>query len=328
MQEDFSPASYNTIKQNNEKKEIFHLYAVIDIGSNTIRLVIYKIEDGRIRALLNKKSPAGLAGYVSKENILKKSGIQKAVAVLTEFREILQYIPVKEVFPFATASLRNINNAPEVLDAIRLATGFSVRILSGEEEAIFDYYGALQTTDMSHGLLTDIGGGSTELVLYENQAILTASSLPIGSLNLYRRFVKHLIPEKDELHKIRKEVRRQLKTLPDPKRPVRHLCAIGGTARAALQMVQSCCDMEPFAPNTYPPDYLQHLLNCAEENPKAFIKELLHHAPDRVHTFLPGIAVLYSIADFYGIESIATVHYGVREGYLYHLLEQRGEIHG
>ena len=135
------------------------MYAVIDIGSNTIRLVLYKIENNQIKSLLNKKSPAGLAGYINKDHCLKKSGIRKAVAVLSEFKEILDHMTIQEVFPFATASLRNINNAPEVLEAIRENCGFEVRILSGEEEAIFDYYGALQAMEMDKGLLTDIGGG-------------------------------------------------------------------------------------------------------------------------------------------------------------------------
>ena len=152
------------------------MYAVIDIGSNTIRLVLYKIENNQIKSLLNKKSPAGLAGYINKDRCLKKSGIRKAVAVLSEFKEILDHMTIQEVFPFATASLRNINNAPEVLEAIRENCGFEVRILSGEEEAIFDYYGALQAMEMDKGLLTDIGGGSTEIVRLENGKIVCKKS--------------------------------------------------------------------------------------------------------------------------------------------------------
>ena len=160
------------------------MYAIIDIGSNTIRLVLYKIENNQIKSLLNKKSPAGLAGYINKDRCLKKSGIRKAVAVLSEFREILDHMTIQEVFPFATASLRNINNAPEVLEAIRENCGFEVRILSGEEEAIFDYYGALQAMEIDKGLLTDIGGGSTELVFYQDHTIQRATSLPVSYTHL------------------------------------------------------------------------------------------------------------------------------------------------
>lgn len=302
------------------------MYAVIDIGSNTIRLVIYKIENNQIKALLNKKSPAGLAGYVNKNRCLKKSGIRKAVSVLREFREILDHMTIREVFPFATASLRNINNAPEVLDAIKKECGFDVRILSGEEEAVFDYYGALQAMEMDCGLLCDIGGGSTEIVTYRDHAIHTAVSLPIGSLNLYQNFVKSILPRKKELEALRQHVRKALESLPDLKYPVTDLCAIGGSARAALQMVRSAAREEDSL--AYPPQRLEDFLTEAVEAPEEFARRLLKTAPERIHTFLPGAAVLLTVAEYYQIKRILTVPYGVREGYLYYLLEQRGEIHG
>lgn len=302
------------------------MYAVIDIGSNTIRLVIYKIENNQIKALLNKKSPAGLAGYVNKNRCLKKSGIRKAVSVLGEFREILEHMTIREVFPFATASLRNINNAPEVLDAIKKECGFDVRILSGEEEAVFDYYGALQAMEMDCGLLCDIGGGSTEIVTYRDHAIHTAVSLPIGSLNLYQNFVKSILPRKKELEALRQHVRKSLESLPDLKYPVTDLCAIGGSARAALQMVRSAAREEDSL--SYPPQRLEDFLTEAVEAPEEFARRLLKTAPERIHTFLPGAAVLLTVAEYYHIKRILTVPYGVREGYLYYLLEQRGEIHG
>ena len=302
------------------------MYAVIDIGSNTIRLVIYKIENNQIKALLNKKSPVGLAGYVNKNRYLKKSGIRKAVSVLGEFREILEHMTIREVFPFATASLRNINNAPEVLDVIKKEYGFDVRILSGEEEAVFDYYGALQAMEMDCGLLCDIGGGSTEIVTYRDHAIHTAVSLPIGSLNLYQNFVKSILPRKKELEALRQHVRKSLESLPDLKYPVTDLCAIGGSARAALQMVLSAAREEDSL--SYPPQRLEDFLTEAVEAPEEFARRLLKTAPERIHTFLPGAAVLLTVAEYYHIKRILTVPYGVREGYLYYLLEQRGEIHG
>lgn len=304
------------------------MYAVIDIGSNTIRLVIYKIENNQIKALLNKKSPAGLAGYINKNRCLKKSGIRKAVSVLSEFREILDHMTIREIFPFATASLRNINNAPEVLDAIKKECGFDVRILSGEEEAVFDYYGALQAMEMDNGLLCDIGGGSTELVSYRDHAIHTAVSLPIGSLNLYQSCVKGILPRKKELEAIQCRVMEELENLSSIKYPITDLCAVGGSARAALQMVRSFGKGDESLPYAYPPQRLEDFLTEAVNRPEEFARRLLKTAPERIHTFLPGITVLSAIAEHFAIKRILTVPYGVREGYLYYLLEKRGEIHG
>lgn len=144
------------------------MYCVIDIGSNTIRLVIYRVEDNAIKPMLNNKVAAGLAGYVDKNRNLRPAGIEKAVSVLKEFRQVLDMLPECEVFPFATASLRNIDNTDEVLSAIRSECGLEVRVLSGKEEALYDYHGAVRAMQSKTGLLTDIGGGSTELVFYQN----------------------------------------------------------------------------------------------------------------------------------------------------------------
>ena len=152
----------------------------------------------------------------------------------------------------------------------------------------------------------------------------------MGSLNLYQQYVKnHLIAKKSELQQIQKEVRKKLQELPPQKTDISDLCAIGGSARAAMQMVQAVSKKkkEQSLPY-YDPACLKAILDSACDTPDIFIKQLLKTAPDRIHTFLPGITVLYTIAEFYNISRITTINYGVREGYLYYLLEQRGKIHG
>lgn len=112
--------------------------------------------------------------------------------ILRERRKLAGQIHLQEVFPFATASLRNITNTEEVRQAIQAGTGFSVRVLSGQEEATFDYYGAIQSAPPASGLLADVGGGSTELVQFRDRTVLCADSIAVGSLNLFHRFVESL----------------------------------------------------------------------------------------------------------------------------------------
>ena len=102
------------------------MYGVIDIGSNTIRLMVYRVEDGAIHPVLNKKYATGLVGYINSKGRMSKEGIRKAVEILSELRAVTQQIRLREIFPFATASLRNITNTEEVLQAIQEASGFSV----------------------------------------------------------------------------------------------------------------------------------------------------------------------------------------------------------
>lgn len=192
------------------------MYAVIDIGSNSMRLVLYKLADGEPRQMLNSKQPAGLAGYIDKEQQLTPRGVQKAVEVLQRFQAILDSVHPKRVYVFATASLRNIINTQEVLEEIRRICGLEVRVLTGQEEAIFDYFGALRTLNGPDGLLVDIGGGSTELVLFHDRQVTSACSLPMGSLNMYTRFVRDIIPTADELRDISRHAESLLKTVEFP----------------------------------------------------------------------------------------------------------------
>ena len=104
------------------------LYGVIDIGSNTIRLMIYREDNGAMRAVLNNKFAAGPAGYITPKGKMSKDGIRKAVEVLTELRTVTEQITLDGVFPFGTAALRNITNTQEVLDAIQAQSGFQVRV--------------------------------------------------------------------------------------------------------------------------------------------------------------------------------------------------------
>ena len=161
--------------------------AIADVGSNTMRLSIYQYDDTTFKLLLNRKEMAGLAGYV-KEGALTPEGILVACRVLAGFRTLLSNFSIDEFHVFATASLRNISNTEEALDTIREVTGISVEVLTGADEAALSFQGALHGS-ASSGLLADIGGGSTELVVYENGAITSGCSLPMGSLSLYSKNV-------------------------------------------------------------------------------------------------------------------------------------------
>lgn len=301
------------------------MYCIIDIGSNTIRLVVYRLENNLIKPMLNKKYSAGLAGYVNKNNCLNKKGISKAIQVLKEFRCILDMLPDCEVFPLATASLRNIGNTYEVLEEIKHHCGFDIRVLSGKEEALFDYHGAILNINAENGLIVDVGGGSTELVLFTNNEPQLAESLPIGSLNLYKNYVSKLLPRKKELKKIEKEIQNQLKTLSiqDNIFAFQTICGVGGTVRAALELYKSI--NETFEnTNEYSSSFFNTILSIYENSPDEFTSYILKNAPERIHTILPGIMILKVISETYCCNTIMTSQYGVREGYLYHILEERG----
>ena len=301
------------------------MWAVIDIGSNTIRLVIYSVEQGQPHSMLNKKYAVGLAGYVDASNRICKEGIAVLLEALSDIHEILECIHPERVLPFGTATLRNTANGKEIVAMIREEIGMDVRVLTGEEEAIFDYYGALQDGIGNSGLLVDVGGGSTELTFFQNHKIVAATSFPLGSLNLYKTYVDKLLPTEKEARQIKKAVKHCLAqiTLPDQELTTQPIYSVGGTARAALKLMQekfALGDVKEFTLLQ-----LKSILADSHEAPKEFLHWILRVSPDRIHTIVPGLLIFQTIAKTYHSLSFVTSRYGVREGYLMQQLKEKNQ---
>ena len=300
---------------------------IVDLGSNTIRLSIYKYEDDVMKLLLSKKSIAGLLGYVESGRLSHK-GVAKVCSVLKNFKDILDNFGIDQYHVFATASLRNITNTDEVLSAIREASGFDVELLSGEEEATLDFYGAVHATDIRSGLLIDIGGGSTELVFFENGVISGAVSMPIGSLNLSLKHVRSIIPKDEAFKKIKHDVLDELKKLRNSKFGSRKtvgaagadtgltVCGVGGTVRAARKIYNDMYDL-PVGNMTLEMEKFSGLLSVYRKDNKEIMRRVMQLAPDRIHTVITGMIILATVSKEFKADRIVVSTYGVREGYLY-----------
>ncbi|MHB8065817.1 MAG: Ppx/GppA phosphatase family protein, partial [Ruminiclostridium sp.] len=229
----------------------------------------------------------------------------------------------KEVFVFATASLRNIKNTRKAVEIIEEQSGFNIQVLSGEEEATYDYFGATLKIPMTDGILVDIGGGSTELVFFRNGQIDRALSMPIGSLNLCSKYVSNLMPDKSEIKHIKKVVLDELKKIQEIELPsdVHIICGIGGTVRTTCKLSNDIFEL-PSSNRQLNVENVKKILHLFNENKKEFLLKILQIAPDRLHTIIPGMVVLKTIAKFYNCEIITVSQYGVREGYLYQMLNK------
>ena len=289
--------------------------AIVDLGSNTIRLSLYNtLENGGFETLFSKKYMAGLAGYVS-HGIMSNDGINQACAVLLDFKILLQQLSVKDMHVFATASLRNIKNTEKALETIKRRTGLSIDVIEGSEEGILGYYGALYTTDLKNGMMFDIGGGSTEFVRVKNGKVKNSQSVSIGSLNLFHSNVSGLWPEKKEQKAITKQINKKLNTVDFPKKSPEKVCCVGGTCRAILNIVNyhfnkqennRIITREEF-------DKILKILTKHDITSRNYILKL---CPDRVHTIIPGMMVVKEIMDRLNCKELWVSRYGVREGYL------------
>ena len=290
------------------------IYGIADVGSNTVRLSIYKCEGGEIRLLMNRKVMAGLAGYV-RHGALTPEGIEVACQTLQGYRSLMDNLELPDLRVFATASLRNISNTEEAVGAVMAATGLRVDVLSGREEAELSFRGAIQNAGLYTGLLVDLGGGSTELVSYRNRAIQSACSLSVGSLSLFSKYVAKLHPTKEERRAIRRAVEEQLEQYVPQHGPARHICGVGGTVRAACKVANAMFD-RPAGDRSLDRDELKEMLQRLKKPGRDELRLLLKTVPDRIHTIIPGLLALDTISRAYGAQTITASACGVREGYL------------
>lgn len=293
------------------------MHSVIDIGSNTVRLSVFRIEDDKAINLFNEKQTVGLAGY-RKKGRLTEEGIRTLIETLAHFIYILDQLDaIRYTHAIATASIRNVKNSEEVLRRVKEALDLDIEILSGEEEAHLAFVGAAGTIE-GHldGVLTDIGGGSTEIVRFEKGHVVDSASLDIGSLSVFRDYVDGLFIDNDE----RKEVDERLKFLlnaqdiPRDHYPI--LCAVGGSARATLKMYNTLFDEHPDNDEMNTDDLktlMKHLLDIED---KEKMEIILKVKADRIHTLLPGLTILYRIAKYFHVDKIAVAQTGIREGYV------------
>lgn len=304
------------------------MYAIIDLGSNTIRLNVYKLDEGQFTLLLNKKNTAGLASYV-KNGEMTTEGVEKACEVLEEFKFLLEHFGITKIYAFATAALRNVSNSKNAVDEIIRKTEIDIVVLPGDEEAELDFIGATSAMKIKDGLLIDIGGASTELVVYREMKILKTLSMPIGSLNAYNQYVSHLIPDRQERKALKEAVLIELAKDADMNYgEYKTICGVGGTIRAARKLNNflfklPANHMEIKVPNVK--KIIKLLENDEEDNliSSETLDVLLKIVPDRVRTILPGMIILNTIIKHFKSEEIVISNAGVREGYLYtHVLKK------
>ena len=179
--------------------------ALIDIGSNTIRLVVY---DGT-EEIENTADYAGLVAEVSNGKI-SPSGIMKLSSSLIKMKKRAEELGCDEIYAFATASLRGVEDKEGLVSYIEEVTGLRMEIISGEAEAMYDYYGIRSIYNEKHGIAFDLGGGSCQMILFKYGKIREFLSMPIGSLKIYSDYVYGLLPDAEEKSRIGRIIRKKI----------------------------------------------------------------------------------------------------------------------
>ncbi|GBF57117.1 guanosine-5'-triphosphate,3'-diphosphate pyrophosphatase [Candidatus Phycosocius bacilliformis] len=156
--------------------------AVIDIGSNSVRLVIYRVEGRANAPVLNEKVLAGLGRGMPETGRLNADGVRRALEALRRFRLLVDAIGVQTIHAVATAAVRDASDGPDFINQIRSEAGFDVRIISGAEEGRLSALGVLAGAPGAGGVAGDLGGSSLELVTLSPEGPGKAESWQLGPL--------------------------------------------------------------------------------------------------------------------------------------------------
>lgn len=298
-------------------------YAVIDLGSNSIRLVVYDVKDAHKRtytskdfkSLINDKVMAGLSAYVV-DGVFTQDGIDRAVSVLRGHAKRARYFDCEKMEVFATAVIRNALNCEEAVAAIEEAAELPISLLSATDEAHLGFVGATCDRAVERGTLVDIGGGSTELTRIESSLDFDNASIGQGSLSSFAQHVRAILPTPGEMDAIAEAFRKRFAGLPDPDAyRSEALYGIGGSVRAAAKMHAQATGAA-VRPKTMTKQQIHAILAWCRTDPDTFAHAALKASAERVHTLVPGCIILGELFDACGAERLDVCKYGVREGYL------------
>jgi exopolyphosphatase/guanosine-5'-triphosphate,3'-diphosphate pyrophosphatase len=293
--------------------------AVIDIGSNSVRLVVYEAMARNLVTLFNEKALCGLGREVQTTGLLAPDAVAKALTSLRRFRALCRVMKVGRVHAIATAACRDATNGADFIAKAERICGVPIEILSGPREAKLSALGVVSGIHTPDGIVGDLGGGSLELIDVRGHRVRHGVTLPLGSLAL-----------QDLSHKSLKRAERIVRTEISGVGQLRAgrgrtFYAVGGTWRALarIHIIQSEYPLRVMHGYSIPAadalDFAQRLRRLVSANMLANIEAV---ADARRPLLAYAALVLEYIIRVAKPKTIVFSTFGVREGLLYEMLPQ------
>lgn len=296
--------------------------AVIDIGSNTSRLVIMAYEAAQWFKMIDQvRERVRLFEGMSDDNRLRPEPIERTIHLLRVFRSLCDANEIDEVLAVGTSAVRDAANRDEFLERVSRETGLELRVLSGEEEAYYGYLGAINSIVFKNGVVVDIGGGSMQLTHIRARKSTRSISLPLGAVRLTEAFLHDNPPRVGQVTALKRHLNQQLDTVTwiNATRKDDVLVGQGGTLRTLAKMDQRRRD--------YPIDRLHDYVltrRAIEEIEKELRslpfnqrKKLPGLSSDRADVILAGTLVLLGVMRQGSYSEVVVCGQGIREGLFY-----------
>ncbi|MCG2840995.1 exopolyphosphatase [Sandaracinobacter sp. RS1-74] len=290
--------------------------AIVDIGSNSVRLVVYKGLSRTPAVLFNEKVMAGLGRGLANGGELTRESMEMALTALARFAQLCEAMAVDSIRVVATAAVRDAANGPAFVARVRAETGLDVEIIDGEIEARGAAYGVIAGIPDADGVVGDLGGGSLELVRVSRGEIHERLSLPLGALRLDAH-------RKKSRRNLQQQIDEQLDRLDWAElgrgKP---FYAVGGSWRALAQLHMHLIEWPLPVIHQYalPVDAPERLVRTLARISMKSLKEIPAISSSRVPQLPGAAALLREVTRKLGSSSIVASAYGLREGLLYQAL--------
>jgi exopolyphosphatase/guanosine-5'-triphosphate,3'-diphosphate pyrophosphatase len=314
---------------------------IIDIGSNSVRLVIYEeTAVSAYRVIEESKDSARLSERVSEDGRLSDKEIGYLAQTLKHFKQLCDANRTTEIRAVATAAVRNAKNSERIVKELQRLSGLTVEILPGLEEARLGFLGMANAMDVKDGFLIDIGGGSTEISLFRSRQLVHSVSFPFGSVNTTKRYTEDGEMDEQAIRRVRQMVESAIGREPW----IKHekglpLIGLGGTIRSLCRLDQRLRKYSLSLTHNYTmsessvDQLVNRVCGLSVENRK----KIEGMSKERADIIAPGLVILQTIFKLMGASHYIVSGTGLRDGLFYEtvypqkpiirdVLEQRAQL--
>ena len=294
------------------------ILAAVDLGSNSFRLQIARVEGDQLYMLDGLREPVRLAAGLTADKYLDADAQQRALAALGRFAERLRGLPHEAVRAVGTNSLRVARNAADFIPQAEHTLGFPIEVIAGREEARLIYIGVAHDLPLSkdNRLVVDIGGGSTEIIIGNGLTPLKLESLYMGCVSFSSRFFPDGKITKQNLKQAELAARIELQTIAaDYRGQWKYAIGTSGTAKVLDEVML----LNGFSSDGITRDGLDKLRTYLLKVGDVQQLNLQGLRPDRLPALAGGFAIMYAVFCELGIKSMQSASSALREGVLYDL---------
>jgi exopolyphosphatase/guanosine-5'-triphosphate,3'-diphosphate pyrophosphatase len=293
--------------------------AVVDMGTNSTRLLVADIHDGRVHEVERRNRVTGLGRGVDLSGQLCSDGIDDVCETVREYIEAYERLGAERVTVIATSAVRDAANGDAFVAELRERFALDSRILDGDEEARLTYHGACSDREpIEDTLVVDIGGGSTELIVGSGADVISATSLQCGTVRHTERYLRSDPPGTAQLEDLASDVQGLIDAeLPLDVRPSAGIgIAVAGTptSLAAIDLQLDPYDPDAVHGHRLALGSIQRMCSELSSMTVAQRRELTGLHPDRAPTIVAGVVILIQVMRAFGMPEIEVSEHDILYG--------------